>query len=98
MDTKQEYEQELSRKLADWQHQIDEIEAKVSQVDTQNLLEFERQLDLLNAKHHLAGERLQKMRVASSAEWDELKASVDGIRNEIENALDSAAAKIERFL
>ena len=98
MDMKQKYEQELSRKFAEWQHQIDEIEAKVSQVDTQNLLEFERQLDLLNAKHHLAGERLQKMRVASSGEWDELKASLDGIRNEIENALDSAAAKIERFL
>ena len=95
---KQKYEQELSRKLAEWQHQIDEIEAKVSQVDTQNLLEFERQLDLLNAKHHLAGERLQKLQVASSGEWDDLKASLDGIGNEIENALDSAAAKIERFL
>ena len=98
MNTKQEYEQKLSRKLTEWQRQIDEIEAKISQVDTQNLLEFERQLDLLNAKHDLAGERLKKMRVASSGEWDELKARLDGIRNEIENALDSAAAKIERFM
>jgi len=51
-------------------------------------------LDLLFAKHNLAQEKLEKMQNASDLEWGDLKVRLDGIWNEIENAIDSATAKI----
>ena len=76
------------------QTQIEEIKSRSDQVLPQYLLEFERQLDLLFAKHNLAVEKLARMPHVDDVEWEEMKASLDGICNEIENALDSAFAKI----
>ena len=95
MDRQRQFEQSLAAKLKEWQTQIDAIKSRAHKVNSLNLLEFERQLDLLFAKHNLAQEKLAKLQCAKGLEWDDLKRSLDGIRNEIENALDSASAKID---
>lgn len=95
IDRQRQFEQSLAAKLKEWQAQIDAIKSRSHKVNLLNLIEFERQLDLLFAKHDLAQEKLAKLQSAEGLEWDNLKRSLDGIRNEIENALDSASAKID---
>ncbi len=94
MNQKTQFEETLKAKLKEWQAQVDEIRSNAHQVPSRYQLEFERQLDLLFAKHNLAQEKLAKMQNASDLEWAELKVRLDGIWNEIENAIDSATAKI----
>lgn len=95
MNQQIQFEESLRKRLIEWQTQIDEIKSNIHKVNTQNLIEFERQLDLLFAKHNLAEEKLKRLQNASDLEWEELKKSLDGICNEIENAIDSANAKID---
>ncbi len=95
MNQRTQFEETLKAKLKEWQTQIDEIKSNAQLVPPQYQLEFERQLDLLFAKHNLAQEKLAKMQNADDLEWDELKVRLDGIWNEIENAIDSATAKID---
>ncbi len=94
MNQKTQFEETLRAKLKEWQTQVDEIKSNAHQVPPQYQLEFERQLDLLFAKHNLAQEKLAKMQKSDDLEWGELKVRLDGIWNEIENAIDSASAKI----
>ncbi|TDJ00536.1 MAG: hypothetical protein E2O76_04815 [Caldithrix sp.] len=95
MNQKTQFEETLKAKLKEWQIQIDEIKSNAHRVPAQYQLEFERQLDLLFAKNNLAQEKLAKMQNASDLEWGDLKVRLDGIWNEIENAIDSATAKID---
>ena len=94
MNQRTQFEETLSAKLKEWQTQVDEIKSNAHQVPPQYQLEFERQLDLLFAKSYLAQEKLARMKNAGDLEWDELKVRLDAIWNEIENAIDSASAKI----
>ena len=94
MKQRRQFEETLRAKLIEWQTQVDEIKSNAHQVPPQYQLEFERQLDLLFAKHNLAQEKLAKMQKSDDLEWGELKVRLDGIWNEIENAIDSASAKI----
>ncbi len=95
MNQKTQFEETFRAKLIEWQTQVDEIKSNAHRVPAQYQLEFERQLDLLFAKHNLAQEKLAKMQKSSDLEWSELKVRLDGIWNEIENAIDSATAKID---
>jgi len=95
MNQKTQFEETLKAKLKEWQIQIDEIKSNAHRVPAQYQLEFERQLDLLFAKNNLAQEKLAKMQNASDLEWGDLKVRLAGIWNEIENAIDSATAKID---
>ena len=95
MNQRTQFEETLRAKLIEWQTQVDEIKSNAHRVPPQYQLEFERQLDLLFAKSNLAQEKLAKMQNAGDLEWDELKVRLDSIWNEIENAIDSASAKID---
>lgn len=89
------YQEEIVLNLQAWRAQIGEIQSRSASVETRQQMEFERQLDLLHAKQNHAEEMLRQYRTAGSdAERDEIKARLDGICNEIENALDSAWAKL----
>lgn len=86
---------DIEAKLTEWQATIDEIRDSANHVEARYVLEFERQLDLLFAKLELAQEKLDEYRDAAEGESrDELKASLEGICVEIENAIDSAWAKL----
>lgn len=89
------YQEEIVLNLQAWRTQIGEIQSRSASVETRQQMEFERQLDLLHAKQNHAEEMLRQYRMAGSdTERDEIKARLDGICNEIENALDSAWAKL----
>ncbi|MFQ5603918.1 MAG: hypothetical protein ACE5HS_11680 [bacterium] len=94
MQDKNAYLKALSARHQEWLWQIEDIKSKAKRVAAMQQLEFYRQLDLLDAKIHLMQEKLQLLEAAEGAAWNELKASLDGIGNEIENALDSAGAKV----
>ncbi|MFQ5638920.1 MAG: hypothetical protein ACE5IR_13120 [bacterium] len=89
-----DFEKASSQKLEQWQTSLDHIRSQAENVLPQQQLEFYRQLDLLEAKLELAHIKLAQFRQADDATRDQLKARLDAIFNEIENALDSANAKI----
>lgn len=95
MDDKEKFERNYGTNLKRWQQKITEIKSLSARVPAQYKIEFERQVDLLFAKHDLAKAKLSQLKKAEGVAWDELKSSLDGIANEIENAIDSAVAKID---
>ncbi|RMF69613.1 MAG: hypothetical protein D6743_01560 [Calditrichaeota bacterium] len=88
------YMKRVSARLRNWRSDYQDIKARAGEVRAQNELEFARQLDLLEAKLHLAQEKLDAIRGATSRDRHALKVSIDAMCNEIENALDSAWAKL----
>ncbi len=95
MDDKQLFEQTLSAKLKEWQEKFAELESQAEKVSDQNQIEFYRQLDLLDAKIDLVQQRLAQLQSAKKGPAiDAIKANIDGIGTEIENAIDSAWAKL----
>lgn len=89
------YQENVVAILQAWRAKIGEIQSRSASVDARQQMEFERQLDLLYAKQNHAEEKLRQFRTATSdTERAEIKARLDGICNEIENALDSAWAKL----
>ncbi len=94
MDDKQIFEQTLGIKLKDWQEKFSELESQAQKVSNQNQIEFSRQMDLLDAKIDLVQQRLAQLQTATDSAREAIKANIDGISNEIENAIDSAWAKL----
>ncbi len=92
MDAKLVFARDFAARLKAWQIKVADLESRADRVTEQNQIEFYRQLDLLDAKIALAERKLELLQ--NSDNWDEIKASLDGISNEIENALDSAWAKL----
>ncbi len=94
MNDPQGYYADITQRLQTWRTRLREIQGQTDRVAAQHRLEFHRQLDLLEAKLDTAALKLRQMQTLSGLEWQDLKASLDGVCNEIENALDSAWAKI----
>lgn len=94
MDDKQIFEQTLSAKLKAWQEKFAALELQAEKVPDQNQIEFYRQLDLIDAKTDLVRQRLAQLQAAKGQAFDAIKANIDGIGVEIENAIDSAWAKL----
>jgi hypothetical protein len=92
MDAKLAFAGEFAPRLKAWQAKVADLESRADRVTEQNQIEFYRQLDLLDAKIELAQRKLALLK--NTDNWNDIKASLDGISNEIENALDSAWAKI----
>lgn len=92
MDAKLAFAEEFAPRLKAWQAKVADLESRADRVTEQNQIEFYRQLDLLDAKIELAQRKLALLK--NTDNWNDIKASLDGISNEIENALDSAWAKI----
>jgi DNA repair exonuclease SbcCD ATPase subunit len=85
----------LDQKLKEWQEKYSDLKSQSGKVSHQNEIEFSRQLDLLDAKIDLIRQRLAKLQTATDSDRETIKASIDGISNEIENAIDSAWAKLD---
>ena len=94
MDDKQIFEQALNAKLKEWQEKFVELKSQAEKVSDRNQIEFSRQLDLLDAKIDLIQQKLAQLQTATASARDAIKANIDGISNEIENAIDSAWAKL----
>jgi len=91
---KQEYLARVSQKLSNWQTRFDELKTRADKVEDRLEIEFVRQIDLLSAKLDLGQELLDKLKAADEKQWQELKVKMDGISNEIDNAIDSAWSKL----
>jgi len=85
----------MTETLLRWQDRAQELEDQKDNVEPRQMIEFERQLDLLSAKLNLGWDRLRQFDQATSeADREAIKASLEGIVNEIENAIDSAWSKM----
>ncbi|MFQ5650047.1 MAG: hypothetical protein ACE5IY_08900 [bacterium] len=95
MHDKHAYSAAIAEKLDRWQAKMAQLKSRADTVPVRHQIEFERQLDLLYAKLNYGEEMLLGLRAAGDdPEWYELRVRVDGICNEIENAIDSAWAKL----
>ena len=94
MDNRQIFEQTLEAKLREWQEKSAALESQIDKVADQQQIEFYRQLDLLEAKIDLVQQRRSQLQTASDLAREAIKANIDGISNEIENAIDSAWSKL----
>ncbi len=89
------YLSRVTRNLERLQVAFATIKARSATVDSRQRLEYERQVDLLNAKVELACELLETLKSATDvSEQQESKVRLEGVCVEIENAIDSAWSKL----
>ncbi len=89
------YEIRITENLRDLCMQIEKIKTASNSVSVRQRSEFECQIDLLFAKQDLAEARLRRLsQTTDLKEREELKVGLDCVCREIENAIDSAWAKL----
>jgi predicted RNase H-like nuclease (RuvC/YqgF family) len=95
MNRKQAYQEKLSTKLDEWKAEIDKLEAKADQVESEAKIQYYRNVEQLRAQQEIARHKLANLQQASDDTWDDLKSGADIAWKNLGTAVKSAAARFE---
>lgn len=95
MDKQREYVEKLSAQMVEWDNQIDRLKDKVAGATADTSSDYYQAIAALQRKRDEAGERLQRIAVASEDEWEDLKAGADQALGEVRTILHDAIMKIK---
>jgi len=92
---KEQYEQRLRQVMDDLDDRIDDLEMRARAATADARKKLEPQLRELKQKRAVVSERLEKVKAAAPAAWNELKAGVQKAVEELQRALDDDRPKPE---
>ncbi len=95
-EQKDEYQKKLQQTLNQIDEQIPVLKEKVDQATGRLQKRYRRQLARLEKLRAQAGERLQKVKDATPATWDELKKGAGDVLKNLGQALEQAGNWIRR--
>ena len=93
MSEKQEFEQDLKRRLEEWQVEIAKLKAKAEQAAGEAQLAYYKELEELRAQQDEARDKLDELRTASDAAWDDLRAGVEQAWSDMSKAVKKAMSR-----
>ena len=87
METIRSHVVDLEAQLKRWGAKLDELVAKVDEVEAVSRTDRRRQLNDLRTKHKAAQKRLKRLKASGSGKWEIFKVDVDGAWTRFELAL-----------
>ncbi len=95
MKTKDQYIDDLSAKLKEWNAQIDLLAAKIEGAAVSEKHKYAEELDALRAKQNEAAEKMKELKEASDSAWETVKESADKIGDELRTGLAEVTSKFK---
>jgi len=95
MTTKESYEKKLQAQLDEWKAEIDKLRARAEGAQADAQIEYERQIEDLQALQESANRRLLELKEAGDEAWEDLRA---GAQESVETLGQSIRSAMERFL
>ena len=86
-DLKQAYAQKTEARLNEWQHKIDELKSRASELSADARIKANEQIDKLNDMVSRGKEQLQELNKRSADNWQDIKEKIEGIKEGFNNAL-----------
>jgi hypothetical protein len=88
MDEKKAYQEKMQAQLKDWAAKIDVLIAKAEKAGGQKKVEYQEQIQKIQAKKKLAEEKMQELRASGEETWVDIKESFEKISTDLRGALN----------
>jgi len=95
MDKRTEYVEKLSAQMVEWDAQIDLLKDKAESATPEEKFEYATAIAALQFKRDEAAVKLQGISAASDDEWEDLKAGMEQVWDEIRTIFHDAIKKIK---
>lgn len=87
---KEQYIENLKTKLASWKLKINQLQEKADQAEGELKTHYQQQIEELDTKYELAGEKLELLINSSENDWERIKTGAD-------RAYEAMAEAVERL-
>ena len=87
MSRREAYERKLEAQMKEWKAEISKLQAKAEQAKAESRLQYLNQVESLKEKQRAAQDRLDALKKASEASWEDVKSSVEKAWNELGDAV-----------
>ena len=94
-ETRDAYVKKIQAKLAEWNAEIDKLEAKIDQADAEGRAALQKQIEMLRAKRGETEEKLEQVKQAGGEAWKDVKVGLEVSARAMGEAVKSA---VSRFL
>ncbi|MEJ2361283.1 MAG: hypothetical protein P8Z75_07630 [Gammaproteobacteria bacterium] len=95
MDTKEAYKNKLKAQLAEWEAQINLLDAKTKNAAADVQVKYAQELDQLRHQQRKAADKLTELEHASGEAWQEIKVSADQVWDELKSGVTRAMSKFK---
>ena len=88
---KAEYQKQIELKLKEYDQKINTMITQIKDMKESANEELKEEIDTLSNKKEEVDKKIDAIKVASGAAWDELKVGIDNALDELEKALEQAS-------
>lgn len=92
---KKAYLDKAEAQVKEWTAKIDQLKAKAEGVSADAKIEYQNQIDRLNAQKKAVQGKLKEVREAGEDAWESMKSEVERTTNELKTTLNSALSKFQ---
>lgn len=94
MDSKDAYVQKLQAQLDEWKNELERLRIKADQADAEARIEYQKQVNELEARREEMRKHSEKVMQASEDSWKDMKQAADNAWREFDTAFRRA---LDRF-
>ena len=94
-EEQESYKKEVQEKLKALDKNIDELKGKASELKGDAKAEYDKEMVALHKKQKAAKKEWRKVKRATAANWEKVKAGMDTAVQDVENAYDKVAARFK---
>jgi hypothetical protein len=94
-DKRKAYEEKLEAQFEEWNAQIAMLKAKADNAKADAKIEYYKNIESLERKQEVAGNRLRELKTSGDEAWEELKTGAEKAWDEVKAAYHNAAAKFK---
>ncbi|MBI1179272.1 MAG: hypothetical protein GC201_01860 [Alphaproteobacteria bacterium] len=94
MSARDAYVEKLKAQFDQWNDQIDDLETRLRKASTEARSQIESQMAILRARRDETRARLEELRRASEDAWGDLRAGLEKARDDLAEALRTAASRL----
>ena len=95
MENKEAYRDKLEAQMREWSAKIDLLKARADQAEAEAKIEYNKRIEDLRQKKEALKAKLDELRNASDAAWQDIKAGTERAAADLKDAVQSALSKFK---
>jgi hypothetical protein len=88
MGLREDYQALIEKQLNEFKAQTERFKSNAAQVEAHAKVQFEKNLEALRATQAQAWENFHKLKTANEGAWEQMKAHMDKVGDEVRSAVD----------
>jgi uncharacterized protein YlxW (UPF0749 family) len=96
LEQMQAFREQTESRLAEYEKEIDQLQAKAEKLEGDAKAKAEQQLTALRQKRDAVSEKLKELSSSSANAWEQIKSGIDAAMEDLGNAYKKAAAEFSK--